>query len=80
MPFARNGKALFAICFEWYCLRARRYEADIMYCLATDEGDARVQYLRAPPPVGGKHIRIVAIAAAIGYHVTDDHADHLTAG
>lgn len=77
MPMARNGKALYAICYEWWPAKGYPLTADIMYCLATDEGDARFQYMHAPLPKTSAGARIVALAPAIGYHVIDDHGEKL---
>ncbi len=79
LPMAQDGKALYGICYEYWSRETMRWEADIMYCLAIDEGDARVQYLRAPQPAHASRLRLVAIAPAIGYHVTDDHGEKLAA-
>lgn len=75
IPVTKDGKSLYCIAYEWYSRAAGKWKADMLYLHATDDGDARLQFLHSEQPETMRRIHVVAIAPVIGYHVEKTRGD-----
>lgn len=73
----RIRTTLYAIAFERYSKRTKRWTAEIEYVHAEDAVHARNQFCLAHP--NRRTCHIAAIGPAVGFFAADDHGDKLIA-
>ncbi len=72
---AKGRDPLFAVAFNGYLQKEKRWIADIDYLHAENANHARLQWLFAHQ---GQRFEIIAVGLVVGYYALDDNGDELS--